>query len=99
MFLDWTKGTPDELAAAVQALAGELKLTVIHNRGIKVWPEGLPETFCSDHWRCRFTAQDGAGKVEHAQIAGLLRRMSDAGLDFIKTENLCNFDGKPGFSV
>src|SRR5918912_84160 len=98
VFLDWAQGTPDELAAAVQAFAGDLKLTVIHNRGIKVWPEGLPETFCSDHWRCRFTARDGAGRVEHAQIAGLLQRMSDAGLDFIKTENLCNFDGRPAYS-
>jgi len=99
VFLDWTQGTPDELAAKMQQLAGDLKLTVIHNRGIKVWPEGLPETFCSDHWRCRFTAQDGGNRVEHAQIAALLQRMADAALDFIKTENLCSFDGKPAFSV
>ena len=99
VFLDWTQGSADELAAAVQKLAGDLKLTVIHNRGIKVWPEGLAETFCSDHWRCRFTAPDGKGQVAHAQIAALLERMADAGLDFIKTEHLCNFDGQPGYSV
>ena len=99
VFFDWTQGTPDELAAALENLAGDLKLTVIHNRGIKVWPGGLPETFCSDHWRCRFTAPDGTGRVAHTQIAGLLQRLADAGLDFIKTENLCSFDGKPGFSV
>ena len=98
VFLDWTAGTPDDLAAALEPLAGDLKLTVINNRGIKVWPEGLPETFCSDHSRCRFTAQAGTGAIKHAQIAALLQRMSDAGLDFIKTENLCNFDGKPGYS-
>jgi isocitrate dehydrogenase len=99
VFLDWTAGTPDELAAKLAPVAGDLKLTVIHNRGIKVWPEGLPETFCSDHWRCRFTAQDGTGAIKHAQIAALLQRMAAAGLDFIKTENLCTFAGQPGFSV
>jgi isocitrate dehydrogenase len=99
VFLDWTAGTPDELGAQMEQLAGDLKLTVIHNRGIKVWPGGLPETFCSDHWRCRFTAQDGAGRVEHAQIVALLGRMANAGLDFIKTEHLCNFDGKAAYSA
>jgi isocitrate dehydrogenase len=99
VFLDWTAGTPDELGAQLTQLAGDLKLTVIHNRGIKVWPGGLPETFCSDHWRCRFTSQDGAGKVAHAQIVALLQRMADAGLDFIKTEHLCNFDGKAAYSA
>jgi isocitrate dehydrogenase len=97
VFLDWTKGTPDELAAQLQALTNDLKLDVIHNRGIKVWPEGLPETFCSDHWRCRFTA--GGDPIAHSQIVALLQRLSDAGLDFIKTENLCAFDGKPAYSV
>jgi isocitrate dehydrogenase len=99
VFLDWTAGTPDELAVKMQRLAGDLKLTVIHNRGIKVWPEGLPETFCSDHWRCRFIAPNDNARVEHAQIAALLQRMAEAKLDFIKTENLCSFDGKPAFSV
>jgi isocitrate dehydrogenase len=31
-------------------------------------------------------------------VAALLARFAEAGLDFIKTENLYNFDGKPGFS-
>ena len=32
-------------------------------------------------------------------IASLLGRIGDAGLDFIKTENLCTFDGEPGYSL
>lgn len=27
---------------------------MIFNRGTKVWPRGMPETFKTDHWRCRF---------------------------------------------
>ena len=65
---------------------------------MKVWPDGLPETFCTDHWRCRFQAADG-GPITHPQIVDLLQRVGAAGIDFIKTESLCTFDGEPGFSL
>ena len=32
-------------------------------------------------------------------MIALLGRIAGAGLDFIKTENLCNFDGEPGYSL
>ncbi|MCA1816836.1 MAG: NADP-dependent isocitrate dehydrogenase [Acidobacteria bacterium] len=100
VYVDWTAGEPRQLGEACEKLNGDgLKLSSIANRGVRVYPGGSPETFCSDHWRCRFVAEAGEGAtVSHAQIASLLARFSDAGLDFIKTENLCNFDGKPGYS-
>ena len=98
VFLDWKQGTPDELGRLVTPLAGkDFKLGQISNRGIEVWPGGFPETFCTDHWRCRFVAQ-GTPTVTHAQIAELLARIGEAGLDFIKTENLCAFDGQKSYS-
>jgi isocitrate dehydrogenase len=98
VYLEWTAGSANELGAAVEKLSGEgLRLTSIANRGVKVYPGGATETFCSDHWRCRFVSE-GGGAVTHAQIAGLLARVAGEGLDFIKTENLCNFDGQPGYS-
>ncbi len=97
VYLDWTAGSPNELSAILEALNGdELKLASLNNRGTKVWPDGSPETFCSDHWRCRFLGNDG---IHHRQITNLLNRVSEAGLDFIKTENLYNFDGKAGYSA
>ncbi len=97
VYLDWTAGSPNELSALLEALNGdELKLASLNNRGTKVWPGGSPETFCSDHWRCRFLGTDG---IHHRQITNLLNRVSEAGLDFIKTENLYNFDGKAGYSA
>jgi len=99
VYLDWSGGSADGLGAAVEKLSGEgLRLTTIANRGVKVYPGGATETFCSDHWRCRFVAEGGDGRVTHAQVAGLLSRFAGAGLDFIKTENLYDFDGKPGYS-
>jgi isocitrate dehydrogenase len=37
--------------------------------------------------------------VTHAQIVDLLQRVAQAGFDFIKTENLYTFDGKPEYST
>ncbi len=101
VYLDWSGGTGDELGEAMQNLSGEgLRVKSIANRGVKVWPGGFAETFKSDHWRCRFTSDaEGEGAtVTHAQVAALLARAAAAGFDFIKTENLYNFDGKPGYS-
>ena len=75
-----------------------LSLVMITNRGQKVYPDGFGETFCADHWRCRFQRSDGT-PIEHAQIIALLGRFQAAGMDFIKTENLYTFDGKPGYSL
>ncbi|BAM05311.1 isocitrate dehydrogenase [Phycisphaera mikurensis NBRC 102666] len=102
VFLDWdpAERDPDALAAELHAAADgqPLQLQMITNRGVKVWPEGFPETFCTDHWRCRFVPR-GGGEASHRQVLGLLTRLADAGLDFIKTEHLCTFDGEAGFSL
>ena len=100
VFLDWSKGTPGDLGEGISSLVVDgLKLAMISNRGTKVWPEGFPETFNTDHWRCRFLSSADGGTVTHQQIVELLQRVSEAGFDFIKIENLCNFDGLPGYSL
>lgn len=100
VFLDWTKGTPNDLGDALTRLNGDgTRLEMMSNRGVKVWPDGHPETFCSDHWRCRFLSDNDGPAVSHAQIISLLNRFADAGFDFIKTENLYNFDGERGYSL
>ena len=99
VFLDWSAGTADELGESLSKLATDgTKLTMMSNRGVKVWPGGQPETFCSDHWRCRFLSTGGNG-ISHQQIVELLQSVGNAGLDFIKTENLYNFDGERGYSL
>jgi isocitrate dehydrogenase len=98
VFLDWKGGTPEQLGKILSPLAGkEMKLGRISNRGIEVWPAGFSETFCTDHWCCRFLAE-ASQTVTHAQIVSLLSRIGAAGLDFIKTEHLCVFDGQSAYS-
>ena len=72
---------------------------MISNRGVKVWPGGHAETFCSDHWRCRFLSQISGNTIGHDEIVSLLKRLGEAGYDSIKTENLYNFDGERGYSL
>ncbi len=91
---------PESLGAKMKKLSGDgIKIKMITNRGVKVWPDGFPETFCTDHWRCRFIAETAGGTINHQQIASLMKRFADAGIDFIKTEHLCHFDGKPAYSL
>ncbi len=98
VFLHW-RGEPAQLAEQLERVSDAgLRIKMITNRGVKVWPDGFDETFCTDHWRCRFTSPAGE-TVKHAQIVSLLARVDEAGLDFIKTEHLCTFDGEPGYSL
>ena len=99
LFIDWKGTDPNELAAKLQSINTENKhLTMITNRGIKVWPEGFSETFCTDHWRCRFKPTNGKVLYKN-NIITLLARALDAKIDVIKTENLYEFDGKQGYSL
>lgn len=100
VFVDWRDGTPDQLGSALKSSGGSrFKLVMITNRGVKVWPEGMRETFCTDHWRCRFMSVNGKDDVKHQEIIELLGHVMQAGFDFIKTEHLCTFDGEPGYSL
>src|SRR5215813_309537 len=100
VFLDWLKGSPDNLGEALsRVVPNGLQLVMVSNRGVKVWPGGKSETFCSDHWRCRFMSTDKGAPITHKQIIELLGEVESAGFAFIKTENLCNFDGERGYSL
>ncbi len=93
-------GDAQALAARLQALpVPGLALQMITNRGVKVWPGGFAETFCTDHWRCRFVATDDGATVAPRAIVELLGALTDGGIDVIKTENLCTFDGERGFAL
>ena len=99
LFVHWNGTNPNELAEIIQSINNENKhLTMITNRGIKVWPEGFEETYCTDHWRCRFKPREGKLMLKN-NIIGLLSRALDAKIDIIKTENLYEFDGKAGYSL
>jgi isocitrate dehydrogenase len=99
VFVHWKGMDVEELGKLVSSIkSNNLEINMITNRGIKVWPEGFKETFCTDHWRCRFKAKNGK-KVEKSELLSLLTEANQKGLDVIKTENLYTFNGKAGFSL
>ena len=100
VFVHMATGNADYLAGMLNALAPKIfKLQMITNRGVKVWPNGFSETFCTDHWRCRFLASDTGQELKHADLVALLLALMQREIDFIKTENLCTFDGEQGFAL
>ena len=100
VFVHEAQGNADYLAGTLTALAPmQFKLQMITNRGVKVWPGGFPETFCTDHWRCRFLAADSQRELHHGDLVELMQALMQRNVDFIKTENLCTFDGERGFAL
>ena len=99
IFVHWPGSNPDELAVLLKQIeVDDAELSMITNRGIKVWPDGFSETFCTDHWRCRFKNKTG-GLMTKADIIHLLSNAAGAGIDTIKTENLYTFDGQAAYSL
>jgi isocitrate dehydrogenase len=99
IFVHWPGTNPDGLAVLLLKMDLEgLELTMITNRGIKVWPEGFAETFCTDHWRCRYKPISG-NLLDKSRIPEILARAIENGIDVVKTENLYHFDGKPAYSL
>ena len=103
VFVDWAEGERD-----ANALGGGLdracpegwRLEMITNRGVKVYPGGIPETFCTDHWRCRFAPTESAQRpLRFSDVLALLGALDAAGFAVIKTEQLFTFDGERGFSL
>ena len=99
VFLHYKDRNPDNLASIIKDIdSSGFKLSIITNRGTKVWPNGFPETFCTDHWRCRFL-NDRLQGVSYQAAIDLLQKIHHRKLDIIKTENLYLMDGKPMFTA
>ncbi|MGF1534598.1 MAG: NADP-dependent isocitrate dehydrogenase [Bernardetiaceae bacterium] len=103
IFLGWTEPDGQKRADVLgeqlqKCTAHGLELVMITNRGQKVYPNGFPETFCTDHWRCRFQKK-GETPTSQNELLDLMKVVVDAGFEIIKTEYLCTFDGERGFSL
>lgn len=106
VFLHWTEKNdgrnPNVIGDLLTQIAEKsdtpLGLKMITNRGVKVYPDGFPETFCTDHWRCRFQ-NTSQSLIDYRDVLKLMNDITDAGLDIIKTENLFTLDGERAYSL
>ncbi len=108
VFIDWQGSNPEVIGNDLENLCmDQMKLKMITNRGVKVYPEGQEYTYCTDHWRCRFVGSETKSKgnpvhyqpISFERLLHLLGTLHQAGFDVIKTENLYEFDGSRGFSL
>ena len=98
VFIDWQGDNPNEIGEFLHKMETvKLKLSMITNRGVKVYPNGFDETFCTDHWRCRFVTEDDS--VGRFDVLELLGNCANNSVDVIKTEYLFDFDGQRGYSL
>lgn len=97
IYVDWPSSDPKSLAEALKKTeAAPFELKMISNRGVKVWPDGFPETFCTDSFRCRFEANS---EVKLNDCIAQQQRVADNDLMIVKTEMLRSYDGQPGYTL
>jgi len=106
VFVDWSTGArdPNQLGRHLTALTPEgWRLKMITNRGVKVFPDGMPETHCTDHWRCRYVpvpaSEGSAASCSFSDVLRVLHAVGESDAEVIKTEHLYTFDGEPGYSL
>jgi len=91
-----SKDKPDALADKInKLLAKGTAMQVLTNRGVKVWPNGSPGTFCTDHFGARIKVE----KADTKALTELLTAFDKGGLSVVKVENLYSLDGKDGFTA
>ncbi|NDB81932.1 MAG: NADP-dependent isocitrate dehydrogenase [Alphaproteobacteria bacterium] len=98
VFIQSNVGSAHEVAKIVSAITSSLELKTIAAKGLKLWPRKEPVEFLSDHWCLRYMSKND-GPITHAEISSLLKSFAEAKIDFIKTENLYNFDNNRAYSL
>ena len=105
IFLDWVdkdgeSRNPEVLGKIIDSLPTQnLKLKMISNRGQKVYPDGNPSTYCTDHWRCRYLKKSENAAAEYSDVLKVMEAITNAGLNIIKSENLYEIDGVRAYSL
>ena len=98
IYIDMHVNSADKIAAKINPIdSGKLILKTIACKGLKLWPHADEYLIDSDHWCCRFMPKSGA--INHTDIHKLLAELAAINIDFIKVENLYEFDGKRGYSL
>lgn len=96
VFIESREGIPK-----VPEKVDHLQLTMISNRGTKVYPGAAPNIWLVDHHRCRYIAKDENGKylrINDEEIFHLLRELYVHKFNWVHIEKLRLFDGELGYT-
>jgi isocitrate dehydrogenase len=98
IFIRWDREVVDLARLLQDAIGKELQLKMISNRGVRVWPDKMPETTCVDNWRCRFIPGQSKS-ITQEQTLELLKALIEKKLTLTQTNYLYAFDGQPGYTL
>ena len=98
VFVEW-RGDVERLAKLMQdAAAGcSVKLSLISNRGVQVYPDIGARPAPSDHWRVRFRTAEPKGEEPNAELGQLLVAIGIR-CRWTQIEKLLRVDGAPAYS-
>ncbi len=91
--------SPEWLGRRLEALVegSPLRLKLISNRGMSVYPSKNLMIDCVDSWRCRFVLREESADLENRELIDLLQRIGSE-LEWNHVEKLLMIDGEPGFT-
>lgn len=99
LFIHWDSSV-EELATLLNSVdIPDIQLKFISNRGVRVWPTKLPETLCSDCWRCRFARKNKNQSLSYQKIIDLLQILTNKKIEVAQVQSLYLFDGQIGFTA
>lgn len=90
--VEW-RGTLNELLPLAQPKA-PFELKMIGNRGVKMWPDPLPESTTCDEWRIRYIGKN----ITQKDLFPLLEHLGSK-LRIAHIDPLYTFDGLPGYTL
>ena len=90
IFIEHAGGLPP-----VPEVSGSFTLTLISNRGAKVWPGVMPDIMIVDAHQCRYTSSEA---ITRADVVELLTRLSELGLKWSHVELLHTANGQSRYS-
>lgn len=96
---DMANGPAELVQKLTAACEGILKLKIVTNRGLVVYPKALSESMLCDQSRCRFVKDMEYSPVSQNDVIRLLAALNDAGVIINKTEGLYFMNGKRVFSL
>jgi isocitrate dehydrogenase len=91
--------SPEQLGPSLEKACEKsaLRLKMISNRGVKVYPGAAATIDCVDHFRCRFVRRDKSQPITNHQLAELVDLVGE-GHVWMHIEKLNEFDDVEGFS-
>lgn len=97
VYMDNASENIEKLANTLVEIEPTMKLHMITQKGLKVWPDA-PSINSQDILCLRFFGYQDTGLTQ-ANIISLLNKIAEHNFDILSTQNLYTFDGKVGFTL